>query len=118
MRAEGTNEGVGVKIEPLIKLVNEGLAAHGGGPFIQGPFVAADTDRDAKESVVTGKLGGRDVSLKFHVNSGKTEHAYTVSLLDGATGEQLGSGEGQSIFADAISAYRWDAALAELKELG
>lgn len=107
-----------MKIEPLIKLVNEGLAAHGGGPFIQGPFVQADTDRDASESVVTGKLGGHAVSLKFHVNSGKTEHAYTVSLVDEASGVQLGSGEGQSIFADAISAYRWDTALEELKRLG
>ncbi|MCU1481939.1 MAG: hypothetical protein JWQ19_2725 [Subtercola sp.] len=107
-----------MKIEPLVKLVNEGLAAQGGGPFIQGPFVEADTDRDANEAVVTGKLGGRDVSLKFHVNSGKTEHAYSVSFLDDATGTHLGSGEGESTFADAISAYHWNTALADLKQLG
>ncbi|GGF14861.1 hypothetical protein [Subtercola lobariae] len=106
-----------MKIEPLVKLVNEALAAQGGGPFIQGPFVEADTDRDANESVVTGKMHKRDLSLLFHVNSGKTENAYTVSLRDDATGIHLGSGEGQSTFADAISAYHWNAALTELNEL-
>ena len=107
-----------LKMEPLVKLVNEKLAAHGGGPFIQGPFVEADTERDANEGVVSGRLGGRGVSLKFHVNSGKTEHAYTVSFIDDASGAELGHGEGQSTFSDAISAYRWETALSELKELG
>jgi hypothetical protein len=105
-------------IEPLVKLVNEKLAAHGGGPFIQGPFSEADTEKDADEAVVTGRLGGRGVVLRFHIDSGKPGHAYHVSLTDDASGDELGGGKPQSTFSDSISAYRWETALKQLAGLG
>ena len=107
-----------INVEPLVKLVNEKLAAHGGGPFIQGPFVEADTDRGANEAVVTGRLGGRGVVLRFSIDSGKPGHAYHVSLVDDASGSELGSGQPQSTFSDSISAYSWQTALDALGQLG
>ncbi|CAD6009068.1 hypothetical protein [Agreia sp. COWG] len=99
----------------LINQVNESLATLGAGPFMTSG--SKDTDTGA---VVTGKLDGRVLRIEFvEEGSGDTpEKGHRVDVIDDATGQNLGTGRGDSTFADAISSHGWAGTVDALKNLG
>lgn len=98
----------------LINQVNESLAALGAGPFVT--LNSSDSETGA---VVTGKLDGRILRIEF-IEEGSGDHpekGHRVDVVDDASGENLGTGRGDSTFADAISSYNWGGTIEALGRL-
>lgn len=98
----------------LINQVNESLATFGAGPFTTEKTTETDTG-----AVVTGKLNGRVLRIEF-VEEGSgdgPEKGHRVDVVDDVSGENLGTGRGDSTFADAISSHSWAGTLDALKNL-
>ena len=99
----------------LVNQINESLATLGAGPFRTTGTVEADD-----HATVTGDLGGRTLRIEF-VEKGSGDHAengHVVEVLDDETGTSLGTGTGDSTFADAISSFAWAGMLEALADLG
>ena len=99
----------------LINQVNESLATLGAGPFM------TDSSKDTETgAVVTGRLDGRVLRIEFvEEGSGDSpEKGHRVDVIDDATGENVGTGRGDSTFADAISSHNWGGTVEALKQLG
>jgi hypothetical protein len=99
----------------LINQVNESLATLGAGPFVT--IKSTDVGDGA---VVSGKLDGRILRIEF-VEEGSgdgPEKGHRVDVIDDASGDNLGTGRGDSTFADAISSHNWGGTVEALKKLG
>ena len=99
----------------LVNQINESLAALGAGPFR-----TTDTAESAGATTVTGELSGRTLRIEF-VEEGSgdgPEKGHRVDVVDDASGEKLGTGRGDSTFADAISSHNWGGTVEALKQLG
>ncbi|HXH36514.1 MAG TPA: hypothetical protein VNJ54_19210 [Plantibacter sp.] len=96
----------------LINQINEALAALGGGPFL-----TTKTAEEATKTTVTGTLGDSEIHIEFieEGNGTEAEKDHTVVVVDGASGERLGEGRGDSTFADAISSFGWAGVLDAVK---
>jgi hypothetical protein len=98
----------------LINQINESLATLG-----EGPFVTIKSSDVGDGAVVSGKLDGRILRIEFvEEGSGDSpEKGHRVDVVDDASGEKLGTGRGDSTFADAISSHNWGGTLEALKQL-
>lgn len=99
----------------LVNQINESLATLGAGPF----RTTSTADGDDR-ATVTGELAGRTLRIEF-VEQGSGDHpenGHTVEVLDDESGTSLGSGTGDSTFADAISSMKWAGVLEALSDLG